>query len=158
MKNLNSKAVENFIGLRDLFPRIIRLLRKLAENNSSKTGLNNNQAFTVLYLMKAGIAKMGDIQKHSILTKGAITSMITLMEEDGILLRYHSIEDRRSVLVSLTPKGKKIGETLRNENLKNFNLLFDMLSDEDRTNFESAIKGLNTTIGKMEELHEKSDK
>ena len=51
-----------------------------------------------------------DIAKSQGVTRPTITSTVTLLEKNGLCTRQTSTEDRRLVLVELTPKGKALIE------------------------------------------------
>ena len=51
-----------------------------------------------------------DIAKSQGVTRPTVTSMVSLLEKRGLCWRQPSTEDRRLVLVELTPKGKTLIE------------------------------------------------
>ncbi len=46
------------------------------------------------------------------LSSGAMTNRIDRLEQDGIVTRVRDAEDRRSVMVQLTPKGIQLADTV----------------------------------------------
>ncbi len=53
-----------------------------------------------------------DIAASQGVTRGTVTSTVTLLEDRGLVTRHTSKEDHRLVLVELTPRGKKLIQSL----------------------------------------------
>ncbi len=56
--------------------------------------------------------KPTDLYGLLMLSSGAMTNRIDRMEQDGLVERLRDAEDRRSVIVQLTPKGIELAETV----------------------------------------------
>jgi DNA-binding MarR family transcriptional regulator len=51
---------------------------------------------------------MGDIGEKTLITKGTLTGVVDRLEKKGIVTREIPPENRRSVIVSLTPAGEEL--------------------------------------------------
>ncbi|MDX1520649.1 MAG: MarR family transcriptional regulator [Anaerolineae bacterium] len=68
-------------------------------------------SFTTLFIVWIwGPIETRDIAKSQNVTKGTITSTVSLLEKRGLCLRRQSQKDRRLVTVELTPEGQRLIE------------------------------------------------
>lgn len=65
------------------------------------------------------------------MTPSAITQMVNGLVEEGLLIRKEDREDRRKICVTLTPKGKKKLNTMKQARMQSFTQVFKTLSDAD---------------------------
>lgn len=56
--------------------------------------------------------KPTDLYGLLMLSSGAMTNRIDRLEEDGVVVRLRAPDDRRSVIVQLTPKGIELMDTV----------------------------------------------
>lgn len=94
-------------------------LRSLARRISDYTdivmrpyGLNaaKYNYLTVLYMAEGQQLTLTDISGLIHTSNATVTGMITLLQRDGFVRRGTNREDARSVIVRLTPKGRKVAE------------------------------------------------
>ena len=67
-----------------------------------------------LYRASEGL-RMKDLSSHLMVTGANVTGITDELERDGLVIRSSSPTDRRSWIVSLTPKGCKLFETMAAE-------------------------------------------
>ena len=67
-----------------------------------------------LYRYKEGL-KMRALSRYLMVTGGNVTALTDDLEADGIVLRESSPSDRRAWIVRLTPKGRRLFETMAEE-------------------------------------------
>ena len=67
-----------------------------------------------LYRAPDGL-RMKDLSSHLMVTGANVTGITDELERDGLVIRSSSPTDRRSWIVSLTPKGRKLFETMAAE-------------------------------------------
>jgi DNA-binding MarR family transcriptional regulator len=88
----------------------IRTLKKsidhLADNLKDKTGLTMNECFC-LCLVADGVKEPSAMAKSLELSPSRITRILDAIESRGLVKRKVSVDDRRSLPVSLTAKGEK---------------------------------------------------
>lgn len=73
----------------------------------------------------------GELLKVSLLTSGAITNRIDRVEKLGLVERHREPNDRRGVVVRLTPAGKKLADRAIALHFKNMDLLFADLTKQE---------------------------
>ncbi|WP_414755875.1 MarR family winged helix-turn-helix transcriptional regulator [Anabaena sp. CCY 9910] len=95
--------------------RIARLLEKHRESILVEYGLNVWSFDVLATLRRQGQPfqlKPTELYSLLMLSSGAMTNRIDRLEQDGIVTRVRDAEDRRSVMVQLTPKGIKLADTV----------------------------------------------
>lgn len=88
--------------------RIARFLEKHRETVLAEYGLNLWSFDVLATLRRQGhpfCLKPTELYSLLMLSSGAMTNRIDRLEEDNIVTRIRDLEDRRSVIVQLTPKG-----------------------------------------------------
>lgn len=95
--------------------RMARLLEKHRETLLADYGLSVWSFDVLATLRRQGPPyqlKPTDLYGLLMLSSGAMTNRIDRMEQDGLVERLRDAEDRRSVIVQLTPKGIELAETV----------------------------------------------
>jgi len=77
------------------------------------------------------------------ITPAAVTHLLNPLENGGFIKRHKNPDDKRFVLISLTGKGKKIAETLLEDESENLARLVNHLGKDESQLF---IRLMNTTI------------
>lgn len=80
-----------------------------------------------------------EIARAALLTSGAMTTRIDGLEERGLVRRRGCREDRRSVIVRLTGKGKKLIEQAISSRFADANDAFDGLSIRERAALSKSL-------------------
>ncbi|MBD2449300.1 MarR family transcriptional regulator [Nostoc sp. FACHB-152] len=103
------------IGIIGRVLRIARLLEKHRESILVEYGLNVWSFDVLATLRRQGQPfrlKPTELYSLLMLSSGAMTNRIDRLEQDGIVTRVRDAEDRRSVMVQLTPKGIQLANTV----------------------------------------------
>lgn len=77
------------------------------------------------------------------ITPAAVTHLLNPLESGGFLKRLKNPDDKRFVLISLTGKGKKIAETLLEDESENLSRLVSHLGNDES---QTLIRLMNSTI------------
>jgi DNA-binding MarR family transcriptional regulator len=95
-------------GVIDRIHKIAKHAKCLDETSSKRFGLNAGEFHTLVRLRISPDHQLpaGDLAEHLDLSTGAMTNRLDGLEEDGLVTRERAVTDRRSVLVTLTPKGQ----------------------------------------------------
>ncbi|MEM6834023.1 MAG: MarR family winged helix-turn-helix transcriptional regulator [Pseudomonadota bacterium] len=72
---------------------------------------------------------MSDLSKSLMVSSGNVTSVVDRLIEDGFVSRTTAANDRRSIIVSLTPKGQKEFSRMAKAHEEWFDTLFSDLTD-----------------------------
>ncbi|MBD2295744.1 MarR family transcriptional regulator [Anabaena sphaerica FACHB-251] len=103
------------IGIIGRVLRIARLLEKHRESILAEYGLNVWSFDVLATLRRQGQPfrlKPTELYSLLMLSSGAMTNRIDRLEQDQIVTRVRDAEDRRSVMVQLTPKGIQLADTV----------------------------------------------
>lgn len=87
--------------------RVIRATDMHSKHLSKTAGLTAPQLLIMQTLERGGAQTIGDIARAISLGQATVTTIVTRLENRGLLTREKSTQDRRKVYVSLTDAGKK---------------------------------------------------
>jgi DNA-binding MarR family transcriptional regulator len=76
-----------------------------------------------------------ELAKCQGVTAGSVAQQLRSLEDQGLVIRSHNKEDRRVVLVNLTPQGLKKLQQLRNTFVSDFEQLIDFMGADDAKHF-----------------------
>ena len=84
-------------------------IRKMLDETLDEQGLSNGdwKVLTSLRWAEPERRSAGELAKRADLTSGTMTSRLDHLEKQGLVRRHRDPDDRRSVLVELTAKGRK---------------------------------------------------
>jgi DNA-binding MarR family transcriptional regulator len=107
--------------------------------------INNVQA---MLLFNLGGAEMtvGELTLRSCYLGSNVTYNVKNMVEEGYLAQRRSVQDRRTVLVRLTEKGKKLRDSLMAVHTRHVNMLADAAVSPD------DLKTAETTLRRLEQF------
>lgn len=90
--------------------------------------------------------KAGKLARHAELTSGAMTSRLDALEKEGLVRRLRDPDDRRSVLVELTEKGRKTHEQGMGIQAQKEALLAEALTDREKEQLNSLLRRVMITL------------
>lgn len=99
--HLKDKAADGLLALMPLYHRHIFRINRHA------SGLETAQYRVLGVLMKTGPQPISDIGRALFISKPYMTVLIDSLMEKGWIARGNDPRDRRVILVSITPEGKK---------------------------------------------------
>jgi len=109
MTNKNTAAIHNLIAS---IQELVRTAYIYPLQKSKACDLTLSQNRVVKNLAVNGPLSSADLSRKLFVTPSNITGIIDRLEKKKIVERIRKKEDRRVYLISLTEKGKKIGEFL----------------------------------------------
>jgi DNA-binding MarR family transcriptional regulator len=90
--------------------------------------------------------KAGWLARRADLTSGAMTSRLDALEKEGLVRRLRDPEDRRSVLVELTEKGREKHEQAMAIQAPKEALLAKALTDREKEQLNSLLRRVMITL------------
>jgi len=90
--------------------------------------------------------KAGFLARRADLTSGAMTSRLDALEKEGLVRRLRDPEDRRSVLVELTEKGREKHEQAMAIQAPKEALLAKALTDREKEQLNSLLRRVMITL------------
>lgn len=119
--------------LAELLVRSTRRLHRCTQPAFGALGLTNAQARAVRLLEDAGRpVRMADLAAALEVVPRTATSVVDDLEEAGLVGRAIDRNDRRSLLVSLTPAGGRLLARLADARRQSADSLFSTLSEHER--------------------------
>lgn len=89
-----------------------------------------------------------DITKYVYRSAGAITNVLDNLEAKGLIVRTINCENRRSIVVELTPKGLEMAKATFTALVDKENEMLSMLTSEDKSTLNSLLKKLHLSLEK----------
>jgi len=143
MKYLNhkEKAMEKFAEkVCNLMLSLIRKTIRWDNNHLSRGIITIPQLHVLFFLSTRAFSLMSDINKEMGIKGSTLTAMMDKLVSLGFVKRIPGESDRRTVLVSLTQKGKKILERFLEDRKKIIIRIFRNLSSEERKNYVAILE------------------
>ena len=94
---------------------------------------------------------MGELSRWLMVTKGNITGIAERLSEDGFIKRQPTPTDRRSFVVTLTPKGRKLFKEMETEYERLLDEVFVEISIDDFDSFTGVLAKVKEVIENMRE-------
>ncbi|MBF0571088.1 MAG: MarR family transcriptional regulator [Candidatus Omnitrophica bacterium] len=130
------------LNLDEFGNRMINLIPKLKielscyENNSLICAdITNTQLFVLECLSACGPCKMNTLVRALKVKFSAATTIMDRLVKTGFVIRERGEEDRRTVFVALSPKGKKIMLEVQHRKRKAFMQVFSRVSAKEREDY-----------------------
>jgi DNA-binding MarR family transcriptional regulator len=123
----------------------IFIMGRLMRDKMHKHGIGAGQCTlmefeTLKYVKDAGKPHMRDVAKTFHVTPPAATLMIDGLVKANLLARVLDPNDRRSVRVAITPKGKQLLERGLTKKVKEMKKTFGVLTPSERAQFIAIIR------------------
>jgi DNA-binding MarR family transcriptional regulator len=74
-----------------------------------REGITMGQFWTLHLISSLESATVSSVARHLAISAPAVCTNLDLLEESGLVVRERSSKDRRTVEISITPKGRKVG-------------------------------------------------
>ncbi|MDW8267807.1 MAG: MarR family transcriptional regulator [Anaerolineae bacterium] len=105
------------------------------------------QFYTLITLINlGGSATMGTLSRELNQVSATMTGIVDRLVREGLVERSRSNEDRRAVLVTLTPRGYEIVEKAWAQSLNALDRMLSQMSDSER---ELAVKLLDALMAQL---------
>lgn len=83
--------------------------------------------------------KMSELSRHMMVTNGNITGITDQLEKEGMVQRNKVLTDRRSSLIKLTPKGRRVFKRMADSHEQWIQDLLAGLSEKSRKSLFEAL-------------------
>ncbi|MGH3712953.1 MAG: MarR family winged helix-turn-helix transcriptional regulator [Micromonosporaceae bacterium] len=133
------------IGVVGRVSRLSRILERGVKANFARHGLVDWEFDVLATLRRAGEPyqlTMNGILRASMITSGAVTNRIDRMEARGLVKRLPAEHDRRSVVVRLTAKGRRLVDEVLPGHVENERRLLAGLSARDEKQLVGLLRKL----------------
>lgn len=147
--NLSAPSRHTDGELRNQLMRLNWLQYRLFAGEISELNLTVPQFFTLDTLLNlGGEAAMGTLARQAQQVSATMTGIIDRLSRAGLVVRKRAKQDRRSVLVEITPAGRELVESAWGRSLHAIDDILDHLSASERAATHRVIDSL---LASMEE-------
>ncbi|MCU6397319.1 MarR family transcriptional regulator [Enterobacter quasiroggenkampii] len=135
-----------------IFGRMLRLMKHLGKERAQAMapfGFREGEFDVLATLRRAGepyCLSPTQLYTSLLITSGAMTNRLNHLEQQGLIRRIADPDDKRSSLVSLTPHGQARIEQALLVHTETQNALLRNLSEAQRAQLESLLRGLLLTF------------
>ena len=126
----------------DVVPAVMRFIRAEMRRHRA-AGLSVPQFRTLAFLERSDGASLGEVAESLGLTAPSACALIDILEERGMVSRAGSPDDRRRLLLALTPTGRDALALSRQETQKRLSALLAGLDAEETAAVTRAMKALH---------------
>ena len=134
------------VGPMGLLGRLARLRTHLAreiEKTLAAHGLNAASFDVLATLRRSGPPHRlspGDLIATTMVSSGTMTNRLDQLEKAGLIERLDNPEDRRGVIIALTPKGFSVVDEAVTAHVENQHRLLGALSAEERAALDGLLR------------------
>lgn len=100
-------------SLHQLWMKTYLQMKRLVSVRATPLGLSPGQPKILEFLGEYGEHEQKDIAKYCEIEPATVGTILLRMENAGLVLRRNRPHNRRSLYVSLTPKGTEMAETMK---------------------------------------------
>jgi DNA-binding MarR family transcriptional regulator len=120
---------------------VLRLSEELAHGQVSFA-----QFFLLGHIAQTGAVSMSAIAEKMNHTTAAATGLVDRLENLGYVGRNHDLDDRRKVLVQITPKGENLVNRIRQDIVGKLTCLTDLLTPDEQTTWLQIYEKIHQHI------------
>lgn len=128
--------------------RVLKVFKHNMKNQFKSMNVTGPQGMLIGTLSHYGQMKISDLSEKIGLSNSTVSGIIDRLEKQELVERIRSVDDRRVIYVSVTPKFSHIAEKSFKEVEKNFEA---MISSASQQELDTILKGLST----LEEIIER---
>ncbi len=134
----------SYVGT-EIIGRMVRMnafIQQQVENNLARHNMNIGDFNLLAVLLREAPAELtpGRIQELILVSSGGLSNRMTRLEDRNLITRLPDPNDRRGVIVKLTPEGKSLIEAAAPTHLALENQFVAKLNEEDQTQLITLLK------------------
>ena len=142
----DTKVAERDIALARSLLAIGPFFGRIAWRAAQECGVGSPERCRLLFVLKGGPLRVGLAAQHLKLSPAAVTELVEPLVAEGSVRREADPEDRRAVVVALTPEGRRLVERYEQVAAAGLAERLTGLSASQRRRLEIAIGDLRTAL------------
>ncbi len=127
--------------------RAFSVFSKAADSDIGSHGLTQPQFGALECLGHLGPMTIGQLCRKNLVSGGNMTVVVDNLAKLALVERVPSKEDRRAIVVQLTPQGQKIFKDIFPKHAKHIANLASVLSESEQEELGRLLKKLGTSLG-----------
>lgn len=116
-------------------------------------GLTPSQFDILVTLEKSSGMSCGDLGEQTLITKGTLTGVLDRLELKKLIRREESRDDRRSLIVQLTPEGTALLKKTYRQHMEYLSPAFAQLEEQFIADLTEKLKQLQHQMKQYGESH-----
>lgn len=145
-KKSYGKKIDSALSLWVKLARAYQTVQKKVSEDITSRNYSEPQFGALECLGHLGALPIGTVGSKKLMSGGNMTLVMDTLEQGGLVERIHSKEDRRSVIVQLTPKGEEAFKDVFTKHSEFLVNLFSALSEKEIDTLAALLKKLGTSI------------
>jgi MarR family 2-MHQ and catechol resistance regulon transcriptional repressor len=140
------KKADAALGLWVKLARAFTTFSKKSTESIRSFGLTEPQFAVLETLGHLGSMTIGTLCKKQLVSGGNMTLVVDNLEKEYLVRRVHSHDDRRTIIVELTEKGKELFDAIFPRHAENITRAASVLNDEEIEILSRLLKKLGTSL------------
>ncbi|MDE2260148.1 MAG: MarR family transcriptional regulator [Betaproteobacteria bacterium] len=136
----------DFLPLLRELVRTYQALDTFSGQHIRKLGLTVSQFDVIATLGNTPGMSCRDIGEKTLMVKGTLTGVLSRLEKKQLITRQENPNDKRSVLVQLTPAGQRLFERIFPQHLAYLETAFKRLGKERLTTLQHQLAALRQAL------------
>lgn len=136
------KKSETALGLWVKLARAYHTFAHCTAEDIRRSGLTQPQFGALESLGHLGPMQIGELCRKQLVTGGNMTVVVDNLEKDGLVERIPHPDDRRAIIVQLTPKGKKLFEEIFPRHAQYITKKTSILTEQEQEELSRLLKKL----------------
>jgi DNA-binding MarR family transcriptional regulator len=141
--------MERIKRLARLYPVLLGRMGRLRTLVHDGMDLTYNQYKTLLTIADRGECSLGELGRELEVAMSSASQMVDRLVGQGLVNREQDADNRRQVIIRLTPQGQELIGELRRGIIRRYEKILDRLSDRDQ---EALVESFETIARIMEKL------
>ena len=112
--------------------------------------LNQTQVHTLLILREHGPVSMHVLGRLTGIVKGSLTQVVDALVAENLVERKRDTDDRRSVVVLITPEGRRMTKRLDDNLIKHTKDILENFDESQTRELISALKIIHKSLDQIE--------
>lgn len=121
---------------------IKRLMRRLGHILYHHYGIKSSQHRVLMILNRHGNLSQKTLLEHMGIQPGSLSELLNKVETNGYIIKHKDDNDKRNYILSLTDEGKKLAEIEENRILEEAEILFKIMDQNEKDEFQKSLKKL----------------
>ncbi len=134
------------LGLWVKLARTFTTFSKKSTESIRSFGLTEPQFAVLETLGHLGSMTIGTLCKKQLVSGGNMTLVVDNLAKEDLVRRVHSQDDRRTIIVELTEKGKELFEAIFPKHAENITMAASVLNDDEIETLSRLLKKLGTSL------------
>ena len=124
---------------------IHKALRQISEHLTAKMGEIDApgwESHLLSYVEVYGPCRVSELRRVFGYQPSTLTSVLDRLETEGLVTRQPNLEDRRSILIEVTPEGRRLGRAARRAVEKFEDQILKSLTERDLEGFRRVMTAI----------------